>query len=762
MRIPLPLRLPLALGVVAVCAISEPAHAQSFPGAATWVPVTRSGGIVADLADNPSAPEIDVIGDSSAANAAIRVHSDAGFLYFRLRVSADPRSAGAWKNNAWACAIDIDNVTSSYEFLAILDGSAAETVAWRWNAATGDGTITTDGAETLVASNPASTHAQSSTTTGGFFVDFAIPWATINAGGNGAPAVSVGAAMRFACGGVLGTTTAIIDPVAIQANVNATFAATFSDRYVCGSTGCLIDTDGDGVSDQLEIALGTNPNNVDTDGDGIPDNIELTPPGGGAYTVVNSDSDLVIDALDADSDNDCAPDAVEGVATFRNASLPNAAASANCAAATPVCVQSSGTCAACTTEFGGGVTACPSALRPSCQLSGALQGQCTQCKAGMTQLCSGATPACERTTGTCAACNGSFGSAATAACTNALVPACNLSGALAGRCTQCTATSFDLCTTDSPVCDAPSGQCAKCNGDRGSGAVRACPATSAPYCFATGVDFGKCGKCTSNAQCGAGHTGPTCDLATGACIDTDSDGDGLNDSVELLLGTNPLKKDSDDDGIPDLEEVTPLGGGAPTKVDTDGDLTIDALDPDSDGDGVPDSEERASGDAGVRDTDGDGIPDWRDPDDDGDGITTKDEIADTKTAKVSDDVDGDGKKNWFDDDADGDGTGDKTEGRGDDDSDGIPNYLDKVKGEPPPDGGPVKPSVPDASVVDAGGGSGDAGADGGFASPPEEGVLEGSSLCSTTTGAGSPVVLLGVSGVLLALWRRRRTRRTAP
>ncbi len=37
----------------------------------------------------------------------------------------------------------------------------------------------------------------------------------------------------------------------------------------------ITDTDGDGISDADEEALGTNPNNADTDGDGIPDNVEI-------------------------------------------------------------------------------------------------------------------------------------------------------------------------------------------------------------------------------------------------------------------------------------------------------------------------------------------------------------------------------------------------------------------------------------------------------------------------------------------------------
>lgn len=72
----------------------------------------------------------------------------------------------------------------------------------------------------------------------------------------------------------------------------------------------------------------------------------------------------------------------------------------------------------------------------------------------------------------------------------------------------------------------------------------------------------------------------------GACVDPDADDDrdGLTNGIEILvLGTNPKKSDTDDDGIGDLEEV----GDIISPSDTDGDSIIDALesailDPDAD------------------------------------------------------------------------------------------------------------------------------------------------------------------------------------
>ena len=114
----------------------------------------------------------------------------------------------------------------------------------------------------------------------------------------------------------------------------------------------------------------------------------------------------------------------------------------------------------------------------------------------------------------------------------------------------------------------------------------------------------------------------------------DSDNDEINDSIEVMLGLDPLSGDSDGDGLPDgqedsdgdnltlLEEIeygtytwtgdsdvdgildgdeVHIYGTDPLNEDTDGDLIedgdelklgTDPLTPDSDGDGVPDGQER--------------------------------------------------------------------------------------------------------------------------------------------------------------------------
>ena len=59
----------------------------------------------------------------------------------------------------------------------------------------------------------------------------------------------------------------------------------------------IIDSDGDGLSDILEINLGSDPNDDDTDDDGVLDGDE-------ANLADDSDGDGIINILDPDSDND--------------------------------------------------------------------------------------------------------------------------------------------------------------------------------------------------------------------------------------------------------------------------------------------------------------------------------------------------------------------------------------------------------------------------------------------------------------------------
>ncbi len=143
---------------------------------------------------------------------------------------------------------------------------------------------------------------------------------------------------------------------------------------------------------------------------------------------------------------------------------------------------------------------------------------------------------------------------------------------------------------------------------------------------------------------------------------TDTDGDGLSDSREAALGTDPRDPDSDDDGMPDgwevdngLDPLDPTDALADPDADGLGNLEefaagTDPGNPDSDGDGVGDGEDDLPLDPSeFRDTDGDGIGDGRDTDDDGDGIADANDNCPLDANTNQKDIDGDGLGDRCDD-----------------------------------------------------------------------------------------------------------------
>ena len=121
--------------------------------------------------------------------------------------------------------------------------------------------------------------------------------------------------------------------------------------------------------------------------------------------------------------------------------------------------------------------------------------------------------------------------------------------------------------------------------------------------------------------------------------DTDSDDDGLSDTLEQLL-TSLTGVDSDADGIDDSVDVD-FTGGSDTNFDGiddslislsdfDSDGILNFRDTDSDDDTVPDSEE------GNTDSDDDGMPDYLDEDSDNDGISDEDENGDFNNDGIND------------------------------------------------------------------------------------------------------------------------------
>lgn len=144
-------------------------------------------------------------------------------------------------------------------------------------------------------------------------------------------------------------------------------------------------------------------------------------------------------------------------------------------------------------------------------------------------------------------------------------------------------------------------------------------------------------------------------------LNTDKDHDGLTRGEELALGTDPNNPDTDGDGLNDGIEVKQYSTD-PRKADTDGDGLSDGdeilkyktnpLKADTDGDGLSDGDEvlKFKTDPLNPDTDGDGLKDGdeimkykTDPlkaDTDGDGLKDGDEVMKYKTDPLKVDTDG--------------------------------------------------------------------------------------------------------------------------
>ncbi|MDI1448007.1 MYXO-CTERM sorting domain-containing protein [Polyangium sp. 6x1] len=204
-----------------------------------------------------------------------------------------------------------------------------------------------------------------------------------------------------------------------------------------------------------------------------------------------------------------------------------------------------------------------------------------------------------------------------------------------------------------------------------------------------------------NGQIDPGEGDPN--LAADDITIVDTDGDGLSDIVEGTLGTDPNDADTDDDGVPDGQEPNPA-------EDTDGDGLINALDPDSDNDGlldgtelgydcngagtntavcVPDADMGATKTSPIDpDTDDGGVSDGsedtnlngqidpgeKDPNDPSDDST----VVDTDGDGLSDDLEETLGSDPNDADSDDDGVPDGQEPNFsiDTDGDGVPNVLD--------------------------------------------------------------------------------------
>ncbi|WP_437335269.1 hypothetical protein [Sorangium sp. So ce394] len=178
-----------------------------------------------------------------------------------------------------------------------------------------------------------------------------------------------------------------------------------------------------------------------------------------------------------------------------------------------------------------------------------------------------------------------------------------------------------------------------------------------------------------NGAIEAGETDPTAGHGDDDDQNVDSDGDGLGDDLEAYLGSDPGDRDSDDDGLFDGDEPNPSDDG-------DGDGQPGVLDADSDGDGLFDGTE-AGKDCADEDTASDAGTCT--PDADGGASTTSVVDPDTDRGGASDGEEDQNHNGMVDEGSDETDPNDAGDDRGDRDGDGLSNAEETALGTDPDD-----------------------------------------------------------------------------
>lgn len=223
--------------------IGQSVCAQTFPSAG-WLPLTQQTNPLGDPLDGTFSAPLEIVGDKGAPGAFVA--SDASYLYFRLRVAASPYHTAVHHlyTYLWACLLDIDQAPQTYELLVGLDGAVVpNTVDLDQNTSTAVADDLGDPAETPRASYDAAIYAQyapSASTLGGgtdYFVDWAVAWTDLNAGG-----LAKAAAFRAVCGTSTNALNLSSGDVLDGGSGSKSFSADSSDAVVCDDAGCRYDT----------------------------------------------------------------------------------------------------------------------------------------------------------------------------------------------------------------------------------------------------------------------------------------------------------------------------------------------------------------------------------------------------------------------------------------------------------------------------------------------------------------------------------------
>ncbi|MHB1454052.1 MAG: InlB B-repeat-containing protein [Saccharofermentanales bacterium] len=393
------------------------------------------------------------------------------------------------------------------------------------------------------------------------------------------------------------------------------------------------DDDNDGLPDEYEAIIGTNPKNKDTDGDGFGDSVDLYPLDANKVNGFDTDNDGIDDIIDQDDDNDTIPDAIE-IALGTNPKLKD-------------------------TDFDGyndNIDIAPVDNKRATGIDTDVDGiddvfDTDDDNDGYSDIY-------EQIIGT-----------------NPLIADTDNDGykdsvdlyPLDSK--RCNGIDFDHDNIDD-VFDTDDDNDGLSDHNEGLIGTNPKDADSDDDGYIDGTDlFPLDNKKVDGVD--------TDNDGTDDLFDTDDDNDGVLDAADLYPlddkkadgidtdgdGTDDLfDNDDDNDGVLDAADLYPLDDKKADGIDTDGDGTDDLFDNDDDNDGVLDAadlypldDKKADG----IDTDGDGTDDMFDTDDDNDGVLDAADLYPLDDKKADGiDTDGDGTDDLFDTDDDNDGVAD--------------------------------------------------------------------------------------------------------